>query len=172
MKLNDRERRFVEEYMVDMNAMAAARRADYSESTARNASEWINAEHPKKPKLRQAIDRLMAEQSRRTGVTAERIIQELARIGFVNPADLIDMETGRVRPDAGRDDLAAILSITVKDGEYEVRLQDKIQALKLLGMHLGAFAENIKLDGPVPVIIDDSSDCGQNTDGGKKTGDE
>ena len=75
-----------------------------------------------------------------------------------------------MRSDAGRDDLAAILSITVKDGEYEVRLQDKIQALKLLGMHLGAFAENIKLDGPVPVIIDDSGDCGQDAESGKKIG--
>ena len=170
VKLNDRERRFVEEYMIDMNACAAAQRAGYTYATARNAAEWINPEHPKKPKLRQAIDRLMAAQSRRTGVTVERVIQELARIGFVNAADVIDVKTGRVRTDASRDDLATILSITVKDGECEVRLQDKVQSLKLLGMHLGAFAENIKLDGPVPVIIDDSGDCKQDSDSGKKIG--
>ena len=172
MKLNDRERRVGEEYMVKMNACAAARRGEYSYATARTAAEWINPEHPKKPKLRQAIDSLMAAQSRRTGVTVERVIQELARIGFVNVADVIDVKTGRVRTDANRDDLAAILSISVKDGEFEVRMQDKVQSLKLLGMHLGAFAENIKLDGPVPVIIDDSGDFGKDSDSGKKTGHE
>ena len=170
MKQNDRERRFVEEYMIDLNACAAAQRAGYTYATARNAAEWINPEHPKKPKLRQAIERLMAEQSRRTGVSADRVERELARIGFVNAADVIDVKTGRVRSDASRDDLAAIMSITVKDGVCEVRMQDKVQALKLLGMHKGLFAENIKLEGPVPVIIDDSGDCGQNADSGKKIG--
>lgn len=173
MKLSDRDMRFAEEYMIDLNAYEAAKRAGYAPSTARNAASWINAENPGKPNLRRRIEELMAEQSKRTGCSADRVIRELGRIAFANPGDVIEFETGKVRQDASRDDMAAIASVTVKGGkapEYEVRMCDKTQALKLLGMHFGAFEKSIRLDGPVPVIIDDSGEYGQDAESGKKIG--
>jgi phage terminase small subunit len=158
MSVTERDKKFAEEYLLDMNASAAARRAGFKPKTAKDAASWIKPHSPKKPQVRDYLDGLIAERSRRTGVTAERVIEELAKIAFVNPADVIDFETGQVRPDARPEDLAAIQSITVKDGkivEYEVRLADKVDALKQLGMHTGALTENVKINGAVPVIVDD-----------------
>lgn len=157
--MNDRDERFAQEYLIDLNAMAAAIRAGYAPSTARNAAAWIRSENPSKPALRKRIDQLMAERSRRTGISADRVLRELAKIAFVNAEDVIDPETARVKPHASRDDKAAIASVSVKTGkiqEREIRLCDKPRALELLGRHLGLFADNVKVEGAMPVIIDDA----------------
>ena len=139
--MTDKQKRFCEEYMIDLNATQAAIRAGYSPKTAneQGAQNLV--------KLSKYIDQLKAEQSRRTGVSADRVVRELAKIAFVNASDLIDPETASVKLDASRDDLAAVQSIKVKtfgeDGlEHEVKLADKLRALELLGKHLGAFKES------------------------------
>lgn len=93
----------------------------------------------------------MAERSRRTGVTAERVIQELAKIAFVNAMDVIDPKTATVKEDALSEDTAAILSVKVKtfgeDGfEREIKMADKIKALELLGKHMGMFKEKVDVN--------------------------
>lgn len=156
--MRERDKRFAEEYIIDLNASAAAIRAGFSPKTAKDAAAWIHPDHPTKPQLRALIDQLNAERSRRTGVTADRVIAELAKIAFVNAEDLIDPDTAKVLPTAKREDKAAIQSVTVKSGrteEREIKLADKTRALELLGKHLGVFAENVKIDGAVPVIVDD-----------------
>jgi phage terminase small subunit len=107
----------------------------------------------------------MAERSRRTGISADRVLQELARLAFVNPTDVIDVTDATVKEDVSNDDLAAIQSVKIKtiptkNGsgvEREVKLNDKIRALELLGKHLGMFKDKIELSGDVGVvqIIDD-----------------
>lgn len=166
--MTDRDLRFVDEYLVDFDAKNAAIRAGYTPATARNAYAWINTENgatPTKPRVRAEIDRRMAELSRRTGITAERVMMELARIAFADFTDVADAKTGAVNPTARRQDTAAIASVRVKKGdgfeEREVRLYDKTRALELIGKRLGMFTENVKLTGPLPVIVDD---C----DGGQK----
>ena len=156
--MTERDKKFAEEWMIDLNAYAAALRAGYAPATARKAAAWIREQDPEKPQLRGYVDKLIAERSRRTGVTADRVIRELAKIAFVNAEDVIDTETGKVRGDAKKCDKAAVLSVTVKTGnvnENEVKLADKTRALELLGKHLGLFADNVRIDGAVPVIIDD-----------------
>lgn len=138
--MTDKQRKFCEEYMIDLNATQAAIRAGYSPKTAQQTSH----ENLLKPVIQNYIAQLQAEQSRRTGVSADRVVRELARIAFANASDLIDPETASVKLDASRDDLAAVQSIKVKtfgeDGlEHEVKLADKIKALDLLGRHLGMF---------------------------------
>ena len=141
MRMTDKQDRFCEEYMIDLNATQAAIRAGYSPKTAneQGAQNLV--------KLSKYIDQLKAEQSRRTGVSADRVVRELAKIAFVNAGDLIDPETASVKLDASRDDLAAVQSVKVKtfgeDGlEHEVKLADKLRALELLGKHLGVFKES------------------------------
>ena len=74
------------------------------------------------------------------------------------------MRTATLRPEATEDDRAAIASVRVKDGdmftEREIRMCDKVRALELLGKHLGMFTDNVRVDGAVPVIIDDVGDGG------------
>lgn len=143
--MTDRDRRFVDEFLIDFDAKHAAIRAGYSEATARNASAWIHPEKPTKPQVRQLIDRKMADMSRRTGITAERVLRELAAIAFVNIDDVVDKRTGGFLKDAQRIDLAAVSGYQVKKGktrEKEVKFYDKLRALELIGKRLGMFDEN------------------------------
>lgn len=152
-KLTAKQQRFVEEYLIDLNATQAAIRAGYSTKSARD----IGCENLAKPNIRACIDKAMAERSKRTGINADRVLQELARIGFVNPKDIINFNKASVHEDASTDDLAAIQSVKVKSMqsengdmvEREVRLNDKLKALELMGKHLGMFKENVNLNANV-----------------------
>lgn len=164
--MTDKQERFCEEYMIDLNATQAAIRAGYSPKTANEQGSQLLA----KLSIQNRIAQLQAEQSRRTGVSADRVVRELAKIAFVNAADLIDPKTASLKSDVSHDDLAAVQSVKVKtfgeDGlEQEVKLADKLRALDLLGKHLGMFngasgdtsnqlAEARKLLGGMDSVID------------------
>lgn len=140
--MNDRDLRFVDEYMIDYDAKNAAIRAGYSEKTARNASAWINPKNPKKPTVRALIDGRMAMLSARCGISQERVLRELAIIAFSNIDDIVDPETGALLEDGSRVDRAAVASMRVKGSdEREVRMYDKLRALELLGKRLKLFDE-------------------------------
>ena len=151
--MTQKQKRFCEEYLVDLNATQAAIRAGYSPDTAYS----IGAENLKKPEIRARIDKAMAERSKRTGVNADRVIQELARIAFVNAPDVIDLDRAAVLESATPDDTAAISGVKVKRSitdsgetiEREIKLADKIKELELLGKHLGMFTDKMELSGKV-----------------------
>lgn len=159
-QLTEKQKRFADEYLIDLNATQAAIRAGYSpRSAGEQASRLL-----KNAKVRAYIDERMAELSRRTGVNQERILRELARIAFVNAPDLINMADATVREDATVDDMAAIASVRVKiipteNGqgiEREIRLADKIRALDLLGKRFAMWTERQQIDANFGVqIIDD-----------------
>lgn len=156
--------RFVEEYLIDLNATQAAIRAGYSPKTAYS----IGHELMKIPEVRARIDKAMAERSKRTGINADRVLRELGKIAFVNATDVIDMSDATVKNDAERDDTAAIASVKVKvipgengDGvEREIRLADKLKALELCGKHLGMFRDDPDNNVPLTVVI--NYDYGEN----------
>ena len=166
--MNDRDRRFCEEYLIDLNAKRAALRAGCTPAIANRAASWIKRDSPAKPELRAEIDRLIAERSRRTGVSADRVVRELARIAFADVTDVLDIAASDVRGDIGRDDSAALAKIrrrqTADGVECEIHMHDKNRALELLGKHLGLFTENVRLQQALPVIIDDVG-AKQNADG-------
>lgn len=157
-RLNAKQKRFVDEYLIDLNATQAAIRAGYkkTEYTDTNANKLLE-----NTRIREAIDKAMAERSKRTGINQDRVIQELARIAFVNPQNVINAENGSVREDATEDDLACIQAVKVKtmsgdkgwSEEREVRLNDKMKALELLGKHLGMFTDKVELDTDMELNI-------------------
>ena len=168
-KLTRKNAIFCDEYLIDLNGTQAAIRAGYSPHTAGSiANELL-----KKPEIRARIDTAMAERSRRTGITADRVLRELGRAAFVDPLDVIDPNTAEVRRDATEDDRAVISSVKVKyvpsknydeEGnliileaiEREVKLLDKLRALEMCGRHLGMFKDNVNLNVSEPVqIVDD-----------------
>lgn len=156
-KMTERQKRFIAEYLIDLNATQAAIRAGYSVSTARQIGE----ENLTKLDINSAIAKAMAERSKRTGVNQDRVVLELAKIAFVNASDVIDADTATVKDDATADDTAAIQSIKVKvfptkDGEgveREIKLGDKLKALELLGKHLGMWNDKFDLNVNLPIII-------------------
>lgn len=129
--------------MIDLNATQAAIRAGYSARSANTQAARLLAN----VNIRARVDALMAQRSRRVGVSADRVVRELARLAFVSAPDVVDSGSGAVRPGASEDDLAAIASVRVKTAtfdagdsvEREVKLCDKLKALELLGKHLGMF---------------------------------
>ena len=146
--MTKKQRRFTEEYLIDLNATQAAIRAGYSPDTAYS----IGQENLKKPEIKTRIAKAMAERSRRTGVNADRVVTELAKIAFVNANDVIDVDTATIKPDAAPEDTAAIQSVKVKtfgeDGlEREIKMADKLKALELLGKHMGMFKDKVELSG-------------------------
>ena len=156
--MNAREERFCEEYLIDLNATAAAIRAGYKPSTAESAYEWLKEGNDReKPGLRARIAKLMAERSRRTGVNVDRVVLELARLGFVRITEVADGDA-RLLENIDPDDCAAIASIRVKKGddfvEREVRMHDKLKALDLLGKHLGMYTDNVNVNlAAMPKIV-------------------
>lgn len=151
--MTKKQKRFVEEYLIDLNATQAAIRAGYSPHTAKD----IGCENLAKPNIAAAISQAMAERSRRTGINQDRVLQELARIGFAKITDVVDPETAKIRPDASDDDLACIQSIKIKPNEFgterEVKLYDKKSALVDLGKHLGLFKDKLELNGDMDLNI-------------------
>lgn len=165
-RLTPKQRRFVEEYLVDLNATQAAIRAGYSEKTAYS----IGMENLRKPQIASSIQGAMDRRSDRTTVTQDKVVRELARIAFVDPTKVINFANGAVLESLSEDDRAALSGVKVKDGdifiEREVKLCDKLRALELLGKHMGMFTDNVAFKGMVPVtIIDDvSARAKQNAD--------
>ena len=163
-KLTEKQKRFVEEYLIDLNATQAAIRAGYSPNTAKE----VGCQNLTKLNIANAIDKALADRSKRTGINQDRVVQELARIAFVNAADVINPEDASVLNSATKDDLACIQAIKVKsmDGdkgfsiEREVKLADKLKALELLGKHLGMFKDNVSVESTVSVVIVDDIENG------------
>lgn len=166
-KLTPKQARFCEEYLVDLNATQAAIRAGYSVESAGS----IGSENLTKPEIRARIETAMAERSKNeAGTTPTAFFGNWGRIAFVNPKDVIDLQTAEVKPDTSDDDLAVIAGMKVKyvphkdfdeNGdpvieqaiEREVKLCDKLKALELCGRHLGMFKDNPEANVPVTVVI-------------------
>nr|DAZ41810.1 MAG TPA: Terminase small subunit [Caudoviricetes sp.] len=160
-KLTEKQQRFVDEYLIDLNATQAAIRAGYSAKTANEQG----CQNLAKLSIQQAIAEKMAERSKRTGINQDRIVLELAKIAFVKMTDIVD-EEGRIRPDATDDDLSCIESVKYKESssmngdsvEREVKISSKLKALELLGKHLGMWNDKIDVNVAIPVVISGEDD--------------
>ena len=160
-KLTEKQRRFVDEYLIDLNGTQAAIRARYSVKTANEQAARLLAN----VSIQQAISEKMAERSKRTGVNQDRVVLELAKIAFVKMTDLVDHEC-RINPDATDDDLACIESMKYKESqsdtgasvEREVKISSKLKALELLGKHLGMWNDKMDLNVNIPVVISGSDE--------------
>ena len=160
MKLTPKQARFVQEYLIDLNAAQAAIRAGYSAKTAR----VICHENLTKPDIAAAIEKAMAERAERAELTGEMVVDELRKIGFANMADYMK-STPQGDPyldfsGLTRDQTAALREVTVEDvgggKRVKFKLHDKRAALVDLGRHLGLFdAKHKQPDAPVEVDVDD-----------------
>lgn len=166
--LTAKQERFVEEYLVDLNATQAAIRAGYSERTAYTMGHQTK----NLPHIAAAIAARRATLSDKAGITTERVLAELAKIGF---SDIRKMFTpgGNLLPIAELDDDAAACLSSVEvvtrrapggeEAEVEhvakIKLWDKKGALVDIGKHLGMFTEKVELTGKDggPIAIEDIS---------------
>ena len=97
--MTKKQKRFVDEYLIDLNATQAAIRAGYKAKNGQRASE-IGHELLQKTQVSEAISEAIAERSKRTGINADRVLLELARIAFVNADDVINAKDATLKEDA------------------------------------------------------------------------
>lgn len=142
-KLTSKQARFVEEYLTDLNATQAAIRAGYRQQHA----GIIGYENLTKPYIRDAIEAAQRERSARTGITADRVVQEIARVALANLSDVLSWDSDGVvlksSTDISADATAAISEITDTRSELggmvRVKLHNKVAALEQLAKHVGLY---------------------------------
>jgi phage terminase small subunit len=159
-----RQQRFVAEYLIDLNATQAAIRAGYARG---KSAEVQGVRLLGNARVSAAIAEAQAARSKRTAITADRVVAELAKLGFANMLDYMAVGAdGDPALNFGaltRDQAAALQEVTVEDfvdgrGEdardvrrVRFKLADKRAALVDLGKHLGLFSA----PGPLKDIPDD-----------------
>jgi phage terminase small subunit len=161
---------FVAEYQKDHNATQAAIRAGYSAKTAKQQGSRLLTN----PDIRRAIDaqteQRIAQVAHETGITLERTLRELARIGYFDPRKLFDKDGRPLSITELDDDTAAVVAGLDVLEEFEGsgadrvlvghvkkwKLSDKKGALDMLMKHLGGYAkdnEQGKPAQPAPVAV-------------------
>ncbi len=137
--MTPKQRRFVSEYLVDMNAKQAAIRAGYSK---RNPGPigWMLLH--KRPAVIEAISKELLAREKRTLISGDRVLQQLARIAFADVRELAQAGDSGVDVTSLKslsDDLAAaIVELSVNGKTVRLKLS-RIEALKALARHLGLF---------------------------------
>ena len=141
--LTPRQRRFVEEYLIDLNGRQAAIRAGYSKKSA----SGIAYRTLRTPQVAAALAEAQAARAARTRVTADKVVVELAKVAFGDPRRLVTWgpEGVALRASAELSDAEAALvseiweSRTAAGGTRKVKLHGKVPALLALARHLGLF---------------------------------
>lgn len=145
MALSFKQQRFVDEYLIDLNASAAYKRAGYKgkgQTAASSAARML-----RNVDVAEAIAARQRRLANKLEISVTRVLTELARIGFSDmrrvatfgPTGVTLATSDSLDPD----DAAAVESVSqtvsVGGGSIKVKLHNKVQALKLLGDHLGLF---------------------------------
>lgn len=160
-KLTDKQARFVEEYLIDLNATQAAIRAGYSAKTADSKAAQLVANS----KVSEAIQAGKEKFSHKLEISAERVLQEIAALAFSDLGDVMrwgpDAEDTELYPseELKPEHRRAVSSVKIRKmiikasrGEEEddpnveesilsteIKLYDKAKALDQLARHLGLF---------------------------------
>lgn len=155
--MTDAQKRFCDEYLIDLNATRAYKVA-YSRCKKDETANVNGSKLLRNTKVQEYISRKQKQIEKRTEVTQDRVIKELAKIAFLDIRKLYT-DNGQLKnvADLDSDTAGAISSLETLE-EYDgygddrekigdtqkVKLLDKTKALELLGRHLGIF--NDKLD--------------------------
>lgn len=160
-ELTTKQARFVEEYLIDLNATQAAIRAGYSLKGADTTGPRLLDD----PRIIAAIDARKIERSERTEIDADWVLRRLADEAEADIADLYDEETGDLKPihdwpEIWRQGLVTgVETNALFEGSGEqraqigavkkVRFSDRIRRLELIGKHVrvNAFQEVIEHKG-------------------------
>ena len=163
--LTDKEKRFCEEWIIDLNGAASARRTGYLKNSAFQAFRML-----KKPKIQEYIKKLQEDRAIRTHITQDRVLQEYSIIAFSDIADYvnIDENTGviiaksfeemgelksralkKIKEDRAIKESANGKKVTVYD-KIMFETHDKMEALRFLAKHLGMEGgkEHINITSP------------------------
>lgn len=153
--LNEKQKRFCEEYLVDMNGTQSAIRAGYSAKTAYSIADELL----RKPEIKEYVAKLRHEQRERVQVNADYVLRRLVEIDNMDVADILS-ESGALRPitdwpKVWRQFISAYeVSELIAAGDdkpiasvlKKIKWPDKVKNLELIGKHVSvsAFSENLR----------------------------
>lgn len=149
-KLTPKQKLFADEYLIDLNATRAYKVAYKSikkdETANVNSSRLL-----RNAKVSKYIKERMDERSKRTEITQDNVLKELATIAFAKVTDFVTIENGVVivkdTKDIPNNLLPAIASIKEGKNGIEVSFYSKDKSLELLGRHLGMFNDKLEISG-------------------------
>jgi phage terminase small subunit len=164
--LTPKQQRFVEEYLIDLNATQAAIRAQYSARTA----EWQGPQLLGKPHVAAAISALKTERSERTKIDADWVLKMLAAEKTADLSAIYDddgslkpikewpmvFRTGLVVGVEAYEEYAGTGADRVAIGMVrKVKLSDRLKHLELIGKHVEvqAFRDKLELTGGGPLTV-------------------
>lgn len=133
-KLTDKQKRFVEEYLVDLNATQAAIRAGYSKQTAYSIGQRLL----KKVEVQEAIQQAQNKRSERTQITQDEVIRRL-----IENVDISMGKKATVITIPSKSENGEVVGNDVAQFVYEPSAANK--ALELLGKHLGIFKDGVDI---------------------------
>lgn len=143
-KLTAKQKRFCDEYLIDLNGTQAAIRAGYSKNSANEQAAQLLAKLSVSAYISERREKL----SQKLEITQERVLEELARIGFSNVKDFVNggnnvLELKHIE-DSKTAAVAAVKTRLGDDGSVntEIKLHDKVSALEKLARHLGLFEKD------------------------------
>ena len=148
--MTEKQKIFADEYLIDLNATRAYRVAYPSvkkdETAAQAGSRML-----RNVKVAEYIQERMEERQKRTEITQDRVLEELAAIAFARAADFAEVKDGFViiKDTAGLSEQQIKAIAGIKEGKFgvELKLNDKEKALELLGRHLGMFKDRMEVSG-------------------------
>jgi len=129
-KLSAKMKRFCEEYLIDLNASAAARRAGYSEKTAFRAGQ-VNMQ---KYAIQAEIQKAIKERTRRTRIDADYVLTSIKTVA----ERCMQAEPVMIKGEDGK---------MIESGEFKFDSSGANRALELLGKHLRLFTDKMELAG-------------------------
>jgi phage terminase small subunit len=168
--LTAKEQAFCEEYLVDLSKTAAYLRAGYKPGRSNDDTSTRAARVYRKPQVLSEIEARMAERSKQTGITAERVVRELAKVAFASMRSFITIDSdGQPQINLTRtpdDELDALVEVTIETvlerqgsgdeatvatiRKSRIKLHDKLRALHALAKHTGVYDKNRQVQVSFP----------------------
>ena len=142
--MTEKQKIFADEYLIDLNATRAYKvaypRVKNDETAAAAAARLL-----RNVKVAAYVEKRMQDRQKRTEITQDMVLQELAAIAFANATDFAQILTNTA--DLSEGQMKAIAGIKKGKNGIELKLNDKEKALELLGRHLGMFKDRIEVSG-------------------------
>lgn len=148
--MTEKQKIFADEYLIDLNATRAYLVAYPSVRKEKTAAQ-AGSRMLRNVKVQKYIADRMQERQKRTEITQDRVLEELAAIAFARATDYAEVkdECVRIKDTDSLTDQQIKAIAGIKEGKFgiELKLNDKEKALELLGRHLGMFKDKIEVSG-------------------------